>query len=141
MGEFHEMGQRAMGLFKIPDNLAGVCQQPQGGIIMKLNLTKPMESVTNGTAEPVTYVRAYKYGTVTYHLFLFGPNGHQISRTLPEYIVDEYVRNKKIKKEAWLNVYPNHEKAYVYSTKELADEGASNLRVACIHIEWEENVK
>lgn len=44
---------------------------------------------------------------------------------------------RKVKKEAWLNVYSGDE-VVTHRTKELADECATDQRKACVHIEWEE---
>jgi len=43
----------------------------------------------------------------------------------------------KQKREGWVNIYP-HSDAFYYDTKEEADKLASDYRIACCHIEWEE---
>ena len=66
---------------------------------------------------------------------------------------------RKVKRQAWLNIYPANNRLsafsgstegsklsageilyriYYYETKEKADEAANNKRIACISIEWEE---
>lgn len=50
----------------------------------------------------------------------------------------------KVKREGWVNIYRRsvygQERAPdgVYATEQIANEGATNYRIACIRIEWEE---
>jgi len=49
------------------------------------------------------------------------------------------IKPKRVKKEGWVNVYPNEEvSCCVYPSKESADNYAGIKRNACIRIEWEE---
>jgi len=49
------------------------------------------------------------------------------------------IKPKTVKKEGWVNVYPNEEvSCCVYPSKESADNYAGIKRNACIRIEWEE---
>jgi len=51
------------------------------------------------------------------------------------------IKPKTVKKEGWVNVYPNEEvSCCVYPSKESADNYAGIKRNACIRIEWEEEV-
>lgn len=53
---------------------------------------------------------------------------------------------KLIKREGWVNIYqatyPEHAArlGYLFKTKEKADKESMSNRIACIHIEWEEEV-
>jgi hypothetical protein len=52
------------------------------------------------------------------------------------------IKPKRVKKEGWVNVYPDNyfgEIARIFPTEYLAREYTS-LSVACIRIEWEEEV-
>ena len=44
----------------------------------------------------------------------------------------------KQKKTGWVNVYPMRLNGYIYETEAEANNHASDDRVACIQIEWEE---
>lgn len=44
----------------------------------------------------------------------------------------------KEKKTGWVNVYPMRLNGYIYETEAEANNHASDDRVACIQIEWEE---
>lgn len=47
------------------------------------------------------------------------------------------IRNRKTKREGWINIYPNnHTSNTIYRTEEEA--GKSSLKIATIKIEWEE---
>ena len=51
------------------------------------------------------------------------------------------IKPKRVKKEGWVNVYPDKYETYglnFYITKGAADLKATEARVACIRIEWEE---
>lgn len=44
-----------------------------------------------------------------------------------------------VKHEGWINIYPNDSTgAVIYPSRSLADDNASYVRLACVHIEWEE---
>lgn len=46
--------------------------------------------------------------------------------------------NVKTKNVAWLNIYSDHGGSFRYASKEEADKHASNTRIACVKIEYEE---
>jgi hypothetical protein len=46
--------------------------------------------------------------------------------------------NAKTKREGWVNINERMRCVGIYATQELADDCAASLRVACVHIEWEE---
>ena len=49
------------------------------------------------------------------------------------------IKPKRVKKEGWVNVYP----AYcgsVHRTENEANKSALGTRVACVRIEWEEDI-
>lgn len=54
------------------------------------------------------------------------------------------IKPKRVKKEGWVNVYKSRcdtvvgATGYVFPTKERADNESSEMRLACIRIEWEE---
>ena len=52
------------------------------------------------------------------------------------------IKPKVLKKEGWVNVYKElHDAQYQMSyTKEAADTKARSDRIACIRIEWEEEI-
>lgn len=57
----------------------------------------------------------------------------------PIYEDQEYrIKPKRVKKEGWVNVYRCDPR--INETKELADFNSVSSRVACIRIEWEEEV-
>ena len=47
------------------------------------------------------------------------------------------IKNEKVKKSRWINIYPNEQFLYHY-TKEAADSTACDDRITCVEIEWEE---
>jgi hypothetical protein len=52
------------------------------------------------------------------------------------------IKPKRVKKVGWVNVYPDKYEDYsltFYFTKKAADFKATEARVACIRIEWEED--
>jgi len=54
---------------------------------------------------------------------------------------DEYrIKPKRVKKEGWVNVYPGNFLCYFHSKvhADKSDEVGKDKRVACVHIEWEE---
>ena len=50
------------------------------------------------------------------------------------------MKPRKNKKEVWVNVYPDGDLLFAYTSKEEADNGACGRRVACIPVtlEWTE---
>lgn len=47
------------------------------------------------------------------------------------------LRNRKVKREGWINIYPNNCTGNsIYRTEE--DAGKSSLKIATVKIEWEE---
>lgn len=53
------------------------------------------------------------------------------------------IKPKRVKKEGWVNVYPDKYECHTtefHFNKERADRMATEARVACIRIEWEEDV-
>ena len=56
---------------------------------------------------------------------------------------DYRIKPKRVKKAGWVNIYPDKYETYglnFYITKGAADLKATEARVACISIEWEEEV-
>lgn len=53
--------------------------------------------------------------------------------------LDLFMATKTVKKEGWINIYACRVTGW-WSTKEAADRVASDRRIACIRIEWEEEV-
>jgi len=54
---------------------------------------------------------------------------------------NEYrIKPKRVKKEGWVNVYPGNFLCYFHSKvhADKSDEVGKDKRVACVHIEWEE---
>ena len=54
---------------------------------------------------------------------------------------NEYrIKPKTVKKEGWVNVYPGNFLCYFHSKvhADKSDEVGKDKRVACVHIEWEE---
>jgi len=49
-----------------------------------------------------------------------------------------YIRNRKTKREGWVNVYLGNRVSDAYKTESLAKSSASNGVLATIKIEWEE---
>ena len=59
------------------------------------------------------------------------------------YEESEYrIKPKRVKKEGWVNVYPGNFLCYFYNKKhaDASNEIEKHKRVACIRIEWEEEV-
>ena len=55
--------------------------------------------------------------------------------------LDLFMAPKIVKKEGWLNIYPNDKVGYyMHPTKMTADCNAENNRVACVKVEWEEEI-
>jgi hypothetical protein len=54
--------------------------------------------------------------------------------------VDLFMATKTVKKEGWVNIYNRFDIAGAYKTKEDADIAAERNRIACIRIEWEEEI-
>jgi hypothetical protein len=52
------------------------------------------------------------------------------------------IKPKRVKKEGWVNVYPGNFLCYFHSKvhADKSDEVGKDKRVACIRIEWEEEV-
>ena len=52
------------------------------------------------------------------------------------------IKPKRVKKEGWVNVYPGNFLCYFYNKKhaDASNEIEKHKRVACIRIEWEEEV-
>jgi hypothetical protein len=51
------------------------------------------------------------------------------------------IKPKRVKKEGWVNLYPDKYVRYTitfHSTEQHADVRATEARIACIRIEWEE---
>jgi hypothetical protein len=50
------------------------------------------------------------------------------------------IKPKRVKKEGWVNVYPGNFLCYFHSKvhADKSDEVGKDKRVACVHIEWEE---
>lgn len=46
------------------------------------------------------------------------------------------LKPKKIKRERWINVYPDNRISMPYTAKELANEQADSNRIMCLPIEW-----
>jgi len=46
--------------------------------------------------------------------------------------------NVKTKREGWINIYPSGQPLGFHKTREAADANATDARIACIRIEWEE---
>jgi len=54
---------------------------------------------------------------------------------------DEDLVNPPVKREGWINIYPDsgkHHVGAVHDTKDAANYDATADRIACIKIEWEE---
>ena len=61
----------------------------------------------------------------------------------PVWTADEYrIKPKIVKKEGWVNVYtgPIDGTYTISDTKEAADIKARSDRIACVRIEWEEEI-
>jgi len=63
---------------------------------------------------------------------LFEPNGE------PRYSYEGRIRNRKTKREGWINIYPSGEHGKIRETQEEAERVANTDTVATIKIEWEE---
>jgi hypothetical protein len=54
------------------------------------------------------------------------------------------IKPKRVKKRGWVNIYPDKYEGHITATtefhfnKEHADRMATEARVACVRIEWEE---
>lgn len=44
----------------------------------------------------------------------------------------------KVKRERWINIYPQQTSAFMYPTKYEANYHASDNRIACVCLEWDE---
>lgn len=64
------------------------------------------------------------------------------SRPLWYEYLEYRIKPKRVKKEGWVNVYPDKYECHTtefHFNKERADRMATEARVACIRIEWEED--
>jgi len=107
---------------------------------MTIDWTKPIETTSGLPAKVVSKdFRNWEYGLCVlvqieadYHsrVVTYTPEGK------PLYSVPE-IRNRKTKREGWINIYPNNcTSNRIYRTEE--DAGKSSLKIATIKIEWEE---
>jgi hypothetical protein len=75
--------------------------------------------------------------------YRLGPGDYWKSIIDPSWsLASEYrIKPKRVKKEGWVNVYPDKYEDYLftfYFTKDHADSKAREARVACVRVEWEE---
>lgn len=56
----------------------------------------------------------------------------------PYWPFESTIRNRKTKREGWINIYPSGEHGKIRETREDAERVANTDTVATIKIEWEE---
>ncbi len=106
---------------------------------MSIDWSKPIETVNGhparmistdyrlGSEILVTIQIEYNNGSRTAHY-------HQNGKPA---VGGPAIRNRKVKREGWINIYPNnHTGIIIYPTEE--DAGKSSLKIATVKIEWEE---
>lgn len=58
-----------------------------------------------------------------------------------ESVNDLFMAPKMVRREGWINIYPNRRSGnVVFSSKHFADAAADSDRVACIKVEWREEI-
>lgn len=110
---------------------------------MTIDWTKPLESSDGYPAILVRLGYRYRHGKEFSNLVVIQRTDHDYvyavnddGRSFDSYTI---IRNKKVKRKGWINLYPHGQCASpIYSKEKDAIESRASNFIATIRIEWEE---